>query len=85
MIELHSAVTVIMIKNDLHPKPEMFHSFQYLLADGHPRTARVLLLLVVPGHLVFMYTISYLKAGHTSLTPIFVVTYLLAAFLQVSA
>ncbi|XP_066960485.1 solute carrier family 41 member 1-like isoform X4 [Macrobrachium rosenbergii] len=51
---------------------------------GHPRTARVLLLLVVPGHLVFMYTISYLKAGHTSLTPIFVVTYLLAAFLQVS-
>ncbi|XP_069988960.1 solute carrier family 41 member 1 isoform X1 [Penaeus vannamei] len=51
---------------------------------GHPRTARVLLLLVVPGHLVFMYTISYLKAGHTSLTPIFVVTYLLAAFLQVA-
>ena len=50
---------------------------------GHPRTARVLLLLVVPGHLVFMYTISYLKAGHTSLTPIFVVTYLLVAFLQV--
>ncbi|KAG0719862.1 Solute carrier family 41 member 1 [Chionoecetes opilio] len=56
----------------------------YCARVGHPRTARVLLLLVVPGHLVFMYTISYLKAGHTSLTPIFVVTYLLAAFLQVA-
>ncbi|XP_076048601.1 solute carrier family 41 member 1-like [Oratosquilla oratoria] len=51
--------------------------------SGHPRAARVLLLLVVPGHLVFVYAISYLKAGHTSLTPIFVVTYLFAAFLQV--
>uniref|UniRef100_A0A6A7FNJ2 Solute carrier family 41 member 1-like isoform X2 n=2 Tax=Hirondellea gigas TaxID=1518452 RepID=A0A6A7FNJ2_9CRUS len=50
---------------------------------GHARTARVLLLLVIPGHLVFAYTISYLKAGHTSLTPIFVIVYLCAAMIQV--
>ena len=51
---------------------------------AHSRTARVLLLLVIPGHLVFAYTISYLKAGHTSLTPIFVVVYLAVAVLQVN-
>ncbi|XP_071438881.1 solute carrier family 41 member 1-like isoform X2 [Hetaerina americana] len=50
---------------------------------GHARTARVLLLMVVPGHLIFSYTISYLQAGHTTLTPIFVVIYLIAALLQV--
>ncbi|MCL4134534.1 UNVERIFIED_CONTAM: hypothetical protein GTU68_010919 [Idotea baltica] len=51
--------------------------------DSHSKTARVLISLVIPGHLVFVYTISYLKAGHTSLTMIFVSAYLLAAFLQV--
>ena len=30
-----------------------------------------------------MYTISYLKAGHTSITIIFAVVYLFAALLQV--
>lgn len=50
---------------------------------GHARTARVLLLMVVPGHLIFSYTISYLQAGHTTLTPIFVVIYLIVALLQV--
>ncbi|XP_065350062.1 solute carrier family 41 member 1-like isoform X2 [Cloeon dipterum] len=51
---------------------------------GHARTARILLAMVIPGHLIFSYTISYLQAGHTSLTPIFVVVYLLAALIQVS-
>ncbi|XP_049845629.1 solute carrier family 41 member 1-like [Schistocerca gregaria] len=50
---------------------------------GHARTARVLLMMVVPGHLIFTCTISYLQAGHTSITPIFVAVYLLAALLQV--
>ncbi|KAH7937617.1 hypothetical protein HPB49_013656 [Dermacentor silvarum] len=49
----------------------------------HARTARVLLLMVVPGHLVFTYGIRLLKAGHTSVTPIFLVVYLTAAVLQV--
>lgn len=49
----------------------------------HARTARVLLLMVVPGHLVFTYGIRLLKAGHTSVTPVFLAVYLTAALLQV--
>ncbi|XP_045164638.2 solute carrier family 41 member 1-like isoform X2 [Mercenaria mercenaria] len=48
------------------------------------RATRVLLGLVIPGHLIFMYTISFMKAGHTSITPIFSVMYLTAAVLQVA-
>ncbi|OAD56482.1 Solute carrier family 41 member 2 [Eufriesea mexicana] len=50
---------------------------------GHARTARVLLTMVIPGHLIFGYTISYLQAGHTSFTPIFLIVYLTAAVIQV--
>ena len=44
---------------------------------------RILLLLVVPGHLIFSFTISLLEAGHTIPTFLFVITYLAAALLQV--
>ncbi|XP_007424417.1 solute carrier family 41 member 2 isoform X1 [Python bivittatus] len=47
------------------------------------KSARVLLLLVIPGHLIFLYTIHLMKSGHTSLTPIFIVVYLFTALLQV--
>jgi solute carrier family 41 len=52
--------------------------------DCHSKTACVLLALVVPGHLVFSYTISYLEAGHTAPTAIFLAFYLAAAWLQVA-
>ena len=55
-----------------------------LFSELNARAARVLLALVIPGHLIFMYTISFMKAGHTSITPIFTVMYLIAALLQVS-
>ncbi|XP_048511490.1 solute carrier family 41 member 1-like [Athalia rosae] len=55
----------------------------FLDPGGHARTARVLIMMVIPGHLIFSYTISYLQAGHTSLTPIFIIIYLFAALLQV--
>ncbi|XP_050450148.1 solute carrier family 41 member 1-like [Cataglyphis hispanica] len=58
-----------------------FHAF--FTKGGHARTARVLLMMVIPGHLIFSYTISYLQAGHTSFTPIFITIYLIAAMLQV--
>ncbi|XP_034933862.1 solute carrier family 41 member 1-like [Chelonus insularis] len=58
-----------------------FHAF--LAPGGHARTARVLLMMVIPGHLIFSYTISYLRAGHTSFTAIFIIIYLCAALLQV--
>uniref|UniRef100_A0A3P8VIS4 Solute carrier family 41 member n=1 Tax=Cynoglossus semilaevis TaxID=244447 RepID=A0A3P8VIS4_CYNSE len=47
------------------------------------RSARVLFLLVAPGHIVFLYTINSLRGGHTTLTPIFITFYLVAALLQV--
>ncbi|CAB1336787.1 unnamed protein product [Coregonus sp. 'balchen'] len=47
------------------------------------KSARVLFLLVVPGHLVFLYTISLLQGGHTALTVTFIVCYLCATLLQV--
>ncbi|XP_077355293.1 solute carrier family 41 member 2 [Festucalex cinctus] len=47
------------------------------------RSAQVLLLLVIPGHFIFLYTIHLMKSGHTTLTPIFMSVYLAAALLQV--
>lgn len=55
-----------------------------MVTGGHARTARVLLMMVIPGHLIFSYTISYIQAGHTSFTPIFITIYLIAAMLQVN-
>ncbi|KZS14528.1 Solute carrier family 41 member 2 [Daphnia magna] len=49
----------------------------------HAKTARVLILLVFPGHIIFTLAIYYLQAGHTSLTPVFFVIYMFSAFLQV--
>ncbi|XP_074082852.1 solute carrier family 41 member 2 [Macrotis lagotis] len=47
------------------------------------KSAQVLLLLVIPGHLIFLYTIHLMKSGHTSLTAIFITVFLFAAVLQV--
>ncbi|KPP68338.1 solute carrier family 41 member 2-like [Scleropages formosus] len=47
------------------------------------RSAQVLLLLVVPGHVVFLFVIHLMKSGHTTLSPIFMGVYLTVALLQV--
>ncbi|XP_029288582.1 solute carrier family 41 member 1 isoform X2 [Cottoperca gobio] len=47
------------------------------------RSARVLFLLVAPGHLVFLYTINSLRGGHTTLTAVFITFYMAASLLQV--
>ncbi|XP_037616720.1 solute carrier family 41 member 2 [Sebastes umbrosus] len=52
-------------------------------SGANHRSAQVLLLLVIPGHLIFLYTIHLMKSGHTTLTPIFMSVYLAAAMLQV--
>lgn len=52
-------------------------------SGANHRSAQVLLLLVIPGHLIFLYTIHLMKSGHTTLTPIFMSVYLAAALLQV--
>lgn len=50
----------------------------------HARTTRVLLFMVIPGNLIFLYTIRVLQAGHTTLTVIFTSVYLLAGLIQVA-
>lgn len=59
------------------------HTLSPLVPDVNSRSARVLFLLVVPGHLVFLYTISCMQGGHTTLTLIFIIFYMTAALLQV--
>ncbi|XP_019735067.1 solute carrier family 41 member 1 [Hippocampus comes] len=55
----------------------------FFTSTVNSRSARVLFLLVAPGHLVFLYTINSLRGGHTTLTPVFITFYLGAALLQV--
>nr|CAH7745684.1 unnamed protein product [Callosobruchus chinensis] len=50
----------------------------------HARTTRVLMTMVLPGHLIFIYTIDYMKDGDTSLSTWFVIVYLYAAVMQVA-
>lgn len=51
----------------------------------HARTTRVLMAMVIPGHIIFIYLINYIKDGNTSMTTLFVFVYLCAAMLQVAA
>ncbi|XP_060095652.1 solute carrier family 41 member 3 isoform X1 [Heteronotia binoei] len=55
----------------------------FFTSGVNSKSARVLILLVIPGHLVFLYTIHVLQGGHISLTFSFVSFYLIAALLQV--
>ncbi|XP_014900646.1 solute carrier family 41 member 3-like isoform X1 [Poecilia latipinna] len=52
-------------------------------SDVNSKSARVLVALVVPGHLLFLYTVQLLRGGHTAMTPSFIICYLCAALLQV--
>ncbi|XP_034551007.1 solute carrier family 41 member 3-like isoform X2 [Notolabrus celidotus] len=52
-------------------------------SDLNSKSARVLVVLVVPGHLLFLYFIHLLQGGHTAMTPTFIICYLSAAVLQV--
>ncbi|XP_060537209.1 solute carrier family 41 member 1-like isoform X2 [Cylas formicarius] len=53
-------------------------------SDGHARTTRVLMTMVIPGHLIFIFTIDYIKDGETLLSSLFISVYLLAAVMQVA-
>lgn len=54
------------------------------ISGAHARSARVLLLMALPGHLIFTYLIRLSNAGNTSLTVVFLIVYLTAALIQVS-
>ncbi|XP_013189704.2 solute carrier family 41 member 1 isoform X1 [Amyelois transitella] len=47
------------------------------------KTTKLLLVMVIPGQLIFLYTIGFLRAGHTSLTVVFILVYMTAALTQV--
>uniref|UniRef100_A0A3B4DE24 Solute carrier family 41 member n=1 Tax=Pygocentrus nattereri TaxID=42514 RepID=A0A3B4DE24_PYGNA len=55
----------------------------FFSAGVNSKSARVLFLLVVPGHLVFLFAIKMLQGGHTAITLAFTCCYLCAALLQV--
>ena len=59
------------------------HSGHAGAKEADSRCRRVLLGLAVPGHVVFVYAIDLLRAGHTSLTPAFLVAYISAALIQI--
>lgn len=54
------------------------------LPGVNSKSARVLLMLVVPGHLVFLYAVSLLQGEEAPITAAFTVCYLCAALLQVN-
>lgn len=58
--------------------------FSLCLLGVNSKSARVLLMLVVPGHLVFLYAISLLQGEEAPISIAFTVCYLCAALLQVS-
>ncbi|KAI5086458.1 solute carrier family 41 member 1 isoform X1 [Silurus meridionalis] len=54
----------------------------YTHSGVNSKSARVLFLLVVPGHLVFLFTIKTLHGGHAPITLPFICCYLCAALIQ---
>lgn len=54
------------------------------LQGVNSRSARVLLMLVIPGHMVFLYAISLLQGEEAPISEAFIVCFLLAAMLQVN-
>lgn len=55
----------------------------FLRSGPNSNSARVLLFLVVPGHMLFLFTIHVARAGHASITHMFTIFYLIASLVQV--
>uniref|UniRef100_A0A674NGZ1 Solute carrier family 41 member n=1 Tax=Takifugu rubripes TaxID=31033 RepID=A0A674NGZ1_TAKRU len=56
----------------------------FLSSGVNSRSARVLLMLVIPGHMVFLYAISLLQGEEAPISEAFIVCFLFAAMLQVT-
>ncbi len=54
-----------------------------LSAGQHSHTAILLLIMVIPGSIVFLTLIHVLEAGHTTFSIMFVVGYVACSMLQV--
>ncbi|KAK9889165.1 hypothetical protein WA026_004446 [Henosepilachna vigintioctopunctata] len=81
--DLHMTAKLGHLPNNMHICLTPCSAFCDTKETSHARTAWMLMLMVIPGHLIFSYTISYLQAGHTSFTFIFLLVYLTAAYVQV--
>lgn len=81
--ELHTKSVLGRLPKNMKVCLSPIEAFCDTRESSHSATAWMLMLMVLPGHLIFSYTISYLQAGHTSFTPIFLLVYLSAAVLQV--
>lgn len=81
--ELHSQCDLGQLPDNMQICISPCDAFCDKNKTSHTGTAKMLLLMVIPGHLIFSYTISYLQAGHTSFTLTFMIVYLSAALLQV--
>ncbi|TKS73205.1 Solute carrier family 41 member 2 [Collichthys lucidus] len=55
----------------------------FLGSGANHRSAQILLLLVMPGQLVFIHIIHLMKGGHTLPSPLFTVAFLSASLIQV--
>lgn len=56
----------------------------FVMAGANNRSAQILLLLVIPGQLIFLYAIHLMKGGHTFPSPLLTVSFLSASLIQVS-
>lgn len=50
----------------------------------HSKTCRILILLAIPGHLIFISCVHFLKSTYSPLTAEFLVFYMIAALVQVA-
>lgn len=57
------------------------------LIKGVPyaRTAKILILMSIPGQIVFIYVADYIHMGESTIGPAFVSSYLFVSLLQVSS
>uniref|UniRef100_A0A3Q2V3U0 Solute carrier family 41 member n=1 Tax=Haplochromis burtoni TaxID=8153 RepID=A0A3Q2V3U0_HAPBU len=54
-----------------------------LICIPNHRSAKILLLLVIPGQLIFLHVIHLIKGGHTLPSPLFTIAFLFASLIQV--
>ncbi|XP_043463801.1 solute carrier family 41 member 1 [Leptopilina heterotoma] len=67
------------------PHTKLFVSPWTALVKGVPsaKSARILIAMSIPGHLIFIFAADYFKHGHSTIHISFAVSYLLVACLQV--
>lgn len=89
-LQLCSSFFLFTSFTDYHMTPvtpfmsELNQNLLYLCLPGvNSKSARVLLMLVIPGHLVFLYAISLLQGEEAPISIAFTICYLCAALLQV--